>query len=113
MPVSESLYLSKRKTDVYALLAYMTVWQYFSMPRVEGVRLPVIPFNFEWLRFTQYLHIDLGILLDPISVMMLVVITTVSLMVHVYSLGYIHGEKVSSAITPSFPFSASRCWVSW
>ena len=63
------------------------------MPRVEGVRLPVIPFNFEWLRFTQYLHIDLGILLDPISVMMLVVITTVSLMVHVYSLGYMHGEK--------------------
>ena len=63
------------------------------MPRVEGVRVPVIPFNFEWLRFTQYLHIDLGILLDPISVMMLVVITTVSLMVHVYSLGYMHGER--------------------
>ena len=78
---------------ICALLAYMTAWQYFSMPRVEGVRLPVIPFNFEWLRFTQYLHIDLGILLDPISVMMLVVITTVSLMVHVYSLGYMHGEK--------------------
>ena len=39
------------------------------------------------------LHINLGILLDPISVMMLVVITTVSLMVHVYSLGYMHGEK--------------------
>ena len=78
---------------ICALLAYMTAWQYFSIPRVEGVRLPVIPFNFEWLRFTQYLHIDLGILLDPISVMMLVVITTVSLMVHVYSLGYMHGEK--------------------
>lgn len=78
---------------ICALLAYMTAWQYFSMPRVEGVRLPVIPFNFEWLRFTQYLHIDLGILLDPISVMILVVITTVSLMVHVYSLGYMHGEK--------------------
>ena len=78
---------------ICALLAYMTAWQYFSMPRVEGVRLPVIPFNFEWLRFTQFLHIDLGILLDPISVMMLVVITTVSLMVHVYSLGYMHGEK--------------------
>ena len=62
---------------ICALLAYMTAWQYFSMPRVEGVRLPVIPFNFEWLRFTQYLHIDLGILLDPISVMMLVVITTI------------------------------------
>ena len=78
---------------VSALLAYMTAWQYFSMPRVDGVHAPVIPINFEWLRFTQNLHIDLGVLLDPISVMMLVVITTVSLMVHVYSMGYMHGER--------------------
>ena len=78
---------------VVVLLAYSTAWQYFSIPRVDGVHAPVIPLNFEWLRFTQYLHIDLGILLDPISVMMLVVITTVSFMVHVYSLGYMHGER--------------------
>jgi NADH-quinone oxidoreductase subunit L len=31
--------------------------------------------------------------LDPISVMMLIVISTVSLMVHIYSFGYMHGEK--------------------
>ena len=47
----------------------------------------------EWLRFTEHLYINLGILLDPISVMMLVVISTVSLMVHIYSLGYMKGEK--------------------
>lgn len=47
----------------------------------------------EWVRFTEHLHIDIGILLDPISVMMLVVISTVSLMVHIYSLSYMHGEK--------------------
>ncbi len=35
----------------------------------------------------------MGVLLDPISVMMLVVITTVSFMVHIYSLGYMKGEK--------------------
>jgi NADH-quinone oxidoreductase subunit L len=34
----------------------------------------------------------MGILLDPISVMMLVVITTISFMVHLYSIGYMHGE---------------------
>ena len=39
------------------------------------------------------LHFDLGIMLDPISVMMLIVISTVSLMVHIYSFGYMHGEK--------------------
>jgi NADH-quinone oxidoreductase subunit L len=35
----------------------------------------------------------MGILLDPISVMMLVVVTFVSLMVHIYSLGYMKGEE--------------------
>ena len=41
-----------------------------------------MPYNFEWLPFTADLHINMGILLDPISIMMLVVISTVSLMVH-------------------------------
>ena len=35
----------------------------------------------------------MGIQLDPISVMMLIVISTVSLMVHIYSFGYMHGER--------------------
>ena len=61
--------------------------------KVDGIYRKWVPFNIEWLRFTDNLHIDLGVLLDPISVMMLVVITTVSLMVHVYSLGYMKGER--------------------
>jgi NADH:ubiquinone oxidoreductase subunit 5 (subunit L)/multisubunit Na+/H+ antiporter MnhA subunit len=35
----------------------------------------------------------MGIMLDPISVMMLVVVTFVSLMVHLFSLGYMKGEE--------------------
>ena len=77
---------------VITALAYTAAVQYFSMPRIDGKFATLIPVNFEWLRFTDALHIDLGILLDPISVMMLVVITTVSLMVHIYSMGYMHGE---------------------
>ncbi len=80
--------------SIAAILAYMVAFEYFTAPRTaEGVFATLIPYNFEWLQFTQNLHIDLGIMLDPISVMMLVVITTVSLMVHIYSLGYMHGEK--------------------
>jgi NADH-quinone oxidoreductase subunit L len=75
------------------LLSYITAWQYFTTQKIDGVYQKLIPMEMEWVRFTEYLHINLGILLDPISVMMLVVITTVSLMVHVYSLSYMHGEK--------------------
>ncbi|MCK7460750.1 MAG: hypothetical protein MZU84_01015 [Sphingobacterium sp.] len=47
----------------------------------------------------------------PISVMMLIVVTTVSFMVHIYSIGYMKGEKGYHAVF-RFPFacSAFRCW---
>ena len=47
----------------------------------------------EWLRFSDNLSIEMGVMLDSISIMMLVVVTTVSLMVHIYSLGYMKGER--------------------
>lgn len=75
-------------------LSYYTAIRYFSAPRLDdGVFATLIPYNFTWLPFTETLHFDLGILLDPISVMMLIVISTVSLMVHIYSFGYMKGEK--------------------
>ena len=77
---------------IITILSYIVAAQYFLQPRVDGIYPTITPYYFEWLRFTDWLHIDLGIMLDPISVMMLVVITTVSSMVHLYSLGYMHGE---------------------
>ena len=77
-----------------ALLSYCTAFEYFSAGRdASGVFPTLVPWNTVWLPISRTLHIDLGILLDPISVMMLVVISTVSLMVHVYSLGYMKGER--------------------
>ena len=79
---------------VVALLSYCTAFEYFSAGRDASGGFPtLVPWNTVWLPISRTLHIDLGILLDPISVMMLVVISTVSLMVHVYSLGYMKGER--------------------
>jgi NADH-quinone oxidoreductase subunit L len=83
------------------ILSYITAIGYFWGPgRVATLGgeaaysfQTIIPYNITWLGFTDTMRISLGILLDPISVMMLVVITTVSLMVHIYSLGYMKGEK--------------------
>ena len=78
---------------VVTVLSYLTAFQYFTAARTaEGVYATLMPYNFTWLPLGT-LHFDLGILLDPISVMMLIVISTVSLMVHIYSFGYMHGEK--------------------
>lgn len=75
-----------------AVLSYMTAFQYFTAERVNGVFATLVPYNITWLPLGD-LNFDLGILLDPISVMMLIVISTVSLMVHIYSFGYMHGER--------------------
>lgn len=78
---------------VVMALAYYTAYQYFTLPRTaEGIYQALVPFNVTWLPLGT-LHFDMGILLDPISVMMLIVITTVSFMVHIYSFGYMHGER--------------------
>lgn len=79
-----------------AVMAYYTAFEYFfQTPRTaEGVLPTLMPYNFTWLPFfVKGLSFNMGIMLDPISVMMLIVITTVSLMVHIYSFGYMHGER--------------------
>ena len=77
-----------------ALLSLWTAFNYFFVSgKVDGVyqKLEVLKIN--WLEFAPGVSIDIGLLLDPISVMMLVVVTFISLMVHVYSLGYMKGEE--------------------
>lgn len=79
---------------VSAVLSYITAFRYFFAEGLqEGTYRSITAWSVEWLHFSDKLHIDMGVLLDPISVMMLVVITTVSLMVHIYSFGYMKGER--------------------
>jgi len=80
-------------TSVFLLSLY-TVYKYFFEIGVSNGKYEpvVVMIKKGWLNFTDKLAIDLGILIDPISVMMLVVVSTVSLMVHIYSLGYMHRD---------------------
>lgn len=83
------------------ILAIYTAYGYFfEYGKVNGVYEKLIPLQYTWLEFlptgqagSKGVSIDMGILLDPITCMMLVVITFVSLMVHIYSLAYMKGEE--------------------
>ena len=59
---------------------------------IDGVRQSVLAYDWDWLTFTDKLVVKLGILLDPISAMMLIVISTISFLVHLFSLGYMSDE---------------------
>lgn len=76
------------------IISAAIAYQYFTgAGKTEGAYQKIIALRYVWLEFTPTLSIDMGILLDPISVMMIVVVTFISLMVHIYSLGYMKGES--------------------
>jgi NADH-quinone oxidoreductase subunit L len=77
---------------VSTVLAIYVAYEYFTKSNV-GFYPRLIAFKFTWLQFSENLSIDMGILLDPISAMMIVVVTFVSLMVHIYSLAYMKGDE--------------------
>ncbi|MBW4361787.1 NADH-quinone oxidoreductase subunit L [Flavobacterium taihuense] len=78
--------------SISALLSYYAAYQYFFVyGKVDEVYQTFVK-KTVWMNFTDTLHIDMGILVDPISVMMLVVVSTISLMVHIYSRGYMKGD---------------------
>ncbi len=68
----------------------------------------LICFDLAWLNFSPTLTANMGIYLDPISVMMIVVITTISFLVNIYSVGYMDGDPGFSrffALMALFSFS--------
>jgi NADH-quinone oxidoreductase subunit L len=79
---------------ISTVLALYTAYTYFFVNgQVNGVYEKIIAFKYTWLEFSPGVSIDMSAILDPISVMMIVVVSFVSLMVHLFSLGYMKGEE--------------------
>ncbi len=86
---------------ISTVLALYTAYGYFfEYGKVDGIYQKLVPLKYTWLEFlpagqagSEGVSIDMGIIIDPISVMMLVVVTFISLMVHIYSLGYMKGDE--------------------
>jgi len=81
---------------VSTALALWMAYQFFFGTGNTALALrshSLIVFKADWLPFSPHLSIDLSAIIDPISVMMIVVVSFVSLMVHIFSLGYMKGEE--------------------
>ncbi|HLB59535.1 MAG TPA: NADH-quinone oxidoreductase subunit L [Bdellovibrionota bacterium] len=91
---------SKRATAIIAttsvfVSAFFACWlaldyYHFFSP---GMTLAITPWSFEWLKYQDLLTVDIGVLVDPISVLLMLVVTIVSSLVHLYSIGYMAGQK--------------------
>lgn len=76
------------------VLSWIVAYGYFfGFGKQGGVYRACRLMDFEWLPFTDTLSINIGMTLTPIIAMMLIVTSTVSLLVHLYSTGYMKGEE--------------------
>ena len=84
--IGTGLMLGSTILSIYAAYKYFFVNNHFFHHQV-------IVFKYTWLSFSPHVSIDMGAVLDPISVMMIVIVSFISLMVHIFSLGYMKGEE--------------------
>lgn len=66
------------------LLAAVGIW--FS-------GMPPAPLQIPWIQVGDALHVPIGLLIDPLSKIMLLVVTGVGALVHLYSLVYMAGDE--------------------
>lgn len=69
------------------VLACLVGWEFWG-----ATAEAIVLCDFRWLPFAHSTF-TLGILIDQISALMLIIITGISSLVHVYSLGYMRGER--------------------
>lgn len=75
-------------------LSVLVAHHYFWLAeKLNDTYSTVLALQVPWLQLGGSLSIDIGILLDPASAMMLVVVPLVSAMVHLYSIHYMRGEE--------------------
>jgi NADH-quinone oxidoreductase subunit L len=76
------------------IISLLVAGHYFFVDgKINGVYQHLIAYKYSWLSFTPTMSIDMGAIVDPISMMMIVVVSFISLMVHIFSLGYMKGEE--------------------
>ena len=84
-----------------ALAVLFGVYALPETPAIHGFAQTPIQMNFKWIDFkttievfgnTIPLQIELGVLIDRLVAIMLVVVTLITALVHLFSIGYMHGD---------------------
>lgn len=74
------------------LMALSTVLTIFLMIKLGFQEEPLYVPLFTWIR-VEFLEVDWGIWIDHLSLVMMGIVTLISLLVHVYSIGYMKGDS--------------------
>jgi len=69
----------------------MSVGIFFDLSKMDPANR-LVTFGATWLQVQPW-QANVGVLIDPLSVNMLLVVTFISLLVQIYSLGYMHDDE--------------------
>lgn len=69
----------------------ITVLAYFEMLGLASEERSHVVSMFSWIQVGS-LQVDLAILADPLSIVMALFVTGISTLIHLYAIGYMHGD---------------------
>ena len=78
-------------TIATALSFLVTVLAYFEMLGLPAEERSHVATMFSWIRVGS-LQVDLAVLADPLSIVMALFVTGISTLIHLYAIGYMHGD---------------------
>ena len=84
-----------RKPNMAVFASVASAALCFLVALAAGAGILTEPQPFEWMSFPN-LHIEIGMILDPLSRGMLLVVTGVGLLVHIFSIGYMAHDRAKA-----------------
>ncbi|MBA4373032.1 MAG: NADH-quinone oxidoreductase subunit L [Thermodesulfovibrio sp.] len=83
----------KDKAHWVAIPAVAVSWVVSVMTMMEVIGGKTLNQNlYTWILSGDF-RVSVGFLIDPLTAIMLIVVTTCSTLIHIYSIGYMHGDK--------------------
>ena len=78
-------------TVLLSFLGSLAVFIHFISGTGTGADTPIVLSLFKWISFSGY-SVSFSFLIDPLSVLMLLIVTGVGFLIHVYSVGYMKDD---------------------
>jgi len=72
-----------------AIVSTLIFFEVLALPPEARILNDVVSYN--WITAGEF-SVDIGFLIDPLSLVMLLVVCWVSLLIHIYSIGYMHDD---------------------
>jgi NADH-quinone oxidoreductase subunit L len=76
---------------VCSTTSLILAWYLFLTVRDVSLAHPIVR-QVEWLVSSDHFKIPFGFLIDPVSLLMLTIVATISWLIQVYSIGYMEGD---------------------